>query len=153
MSHAAPTPSTAENTAPGWVSLVAGVCILALGVAAYLTLVLTGHTEDTDKLLTFIGPSVAALIIVGYQSRQHAANTGRLDSQDVKLDDIAEHVATAVRQTNGVLDERIRSNATKALEEYDLSADVRQALADMLADRLPEPIPVTIIDEPAPTPA
>ena len=123
--------------APTLAALIAGVAILVVGVGAYLALVLTGNADETDKLLAFLGPSVAALIIVGYQQRQHAANTERLEAQDSKLDDIAEKVQIAVRQTNGVLDQRIRDNATKALADYDLAADVKAALTGILDEHLP----------------
>jgi hypothetical protein len=103
-------------------TLYAGLVVLALGVAAYLTLVLTGHDDQTDKLLTFLGPSVAALIVVGHAQRQQAETKQQL--------------AVITRQTNGVLDQRIKENTTAALKDYDMTEDVRVALADMLEAHL-----------------
>jgi len=120
-------PTTDDNAKP-W-TLLAGMVILALGVGAYLALVLTDHAEETDKLLTFLGPSVAALIVVGHQQRQQAETTG-------KLEETSQALATITRQTNGVLDQRIKDRTTEALQEYDLAGDVRMALAGMLEDHL-----------------
>ena len=110
---------TTDNTRT---TLYAGLVVLVVGVAAYLVLVLTGHSSETDKLLTFLGPSVAALIIVGHQQRQHSETEKKLE--------------TITRQTNGVLDTRIKERTTEALQEYDLAGDVRTALAGMLEDHL-----------------
>ena len=103
-------------------TLIAGITLLIVGVAAYLVLVLTGHSDETDKLLTFLGPSIAALIIVGHQSRQQA--------------ETKEQLAVITKQTNGVLDQRIKENTTAALQDYDMTEDVRAALADMLEAHL-----------------
>jgi len=134
-------------------TVVAGIAVLFLGTAAYLTLVLTGHESATDKLLTFLGPSVAALVIVGHQQKQQAETKDALAATEAKVDltneELKEQLKTVISQTNGVMDGRIEAGATKALAAYDISGDVKTALADMLADRLPEPIPVTVVDEPA----
>lgn len=112
---------TDDNAAPPW-TLIGGLILLALGIGAYLTLVLTGHEASTDKLLTFIGPSVAALIVVGHQQRQQAETKDKLE--------------TITKQTNGVLDQRIKDRTTEALQEYDLAGDVQKALSGMLESHL-----------------
>lgn len=116
-------------------TLYAGLVVLALGVGAYLTLVLSGHASETDKLLTFLGPSVAALIIVGHQQRQAAETKQKLEKVH---EDTAEKLAVITRQTNGVLDQRIKEHTTAALRDYDLAADVRVALTGMLEEHLTE---------------
>lgn len=103
-------------------TVVAGIAVLFLGVTAYVVLVLTGHESATDKLLTFLAPSVAALVIVGHQQRQAEETKAKLD--------------TITKQTNGVLDQRIEEGTTKALENYDVAGDVRTALAGMLETHL-----------------
>jgi hypothetical protein len=110
-------------------TVVAGIAVLFLGVAAYVTLVLTGHETATDKLLTFLGPSVAALVIVGHQQRQG-------EETKAKLEDTAEKLDVITKQTNGVLDARIANGTTAALERYDIAGDVRTALASMLETHL-----------------
>lgn len=110
-------------------TVVAGIAVLFLGTAAYVALVLTGHEAATDKLLTFLGPSVAALVIVGHQQRQGEETKARLDETSDKLEVIT-------KQTNGVLDARIANGTTAALERYDIAGDVRTALAGMLEDHL-----------------
>ena len=133
-------------------TIAAGLVILVVGVAAYLTLVLTGHSGETDKLLTFLGPSIAALVIVGHQKQQQAETKTALAATEAKVDltneALQEQLQTVISQTNGVMDGRIEAGATKALAAYDLTADVKTALADLLADHLPEhPVPVTVVDE------
>ena len=123
-----------EREAPQFPVLVVGALVLTLGVAAYLTLVLTGHAEETDKLLGFLSPVVAAIFIVGYQQRAHAVTEQRLSAQDQKLQVITE-------QTNGVLNKKIEDNTVKAFTERPEIADAirdntRTALADMLKDHL-----------------
>ena len=108
--------------------LVAGVVLLIVGVAALLVLVLTGHEDQKDTLLTFLGPSIAALIIVGFQQRAHGATTELLDDQNEKL-------AQIVRQTNGVMDKRIQDNTKKVLDEH-LAESTKAALAEILQDHL-----------------
>lgn len=110
-------------------TVVAGIAVLFLGTAAYVTLVLTGHEAATDKLLTFLGPSVAALVIVGHQQKQGEETKAKLEENTEKLEVIT-------KQTNGVLDARIANGTTAALERYDIAADVRTALAGMLEDHL-----------------
>jgi len=123
-----------EREAPQFPVLMVGALVLTLGVAAYLTLVLTGHAEETDKLLGFLSPVVAAIFIVGYQQRAHAVTEQRLSAQDQKLQVITE-------QTNGVLNKKIEDNTVKAFTERPEIADAirdntRTALADMLKDHL-----------------
>lgn len=110
-------------------TVVAGIAVLFLGTAAYVTLVLAGHEAATDKLLTFLGPSVAALVIVGHQQRQGEETKAKLEQATESLDVIT-------KQTNGVLDKRIEDGTTKALENYDVAGDVRAALAGMLEAHL-----------------
>lgn len=86
--------------------LVAGLTLALAGIAAFLALVISGNADQVDKLVAFVGPSIAALLIIGNQARQHQDNQQRLDQQDQKLTKIDE-------QTNGVLTKRIQ-DAVKA---------------------------------------
>lgn len=117
-------------------TVVAGIAVLFLGTAAYVTLVLTGHEAATDKLLTFLGPSVAALVIVGHQQRQGEETKAKLEQADAKLEENTKALDVITKQTNGVLTQRIEEGATKALESYDIAGDVRTALAGMLEAHL-----------------
>ena len=81
--------------------LAGGIVLAGAGIAGFLVLVLTGHEDQVDKFLAFIGPSIAALLIIGHQGR-------RMDTQDRKLE-------TIEKQTNGVLDRRIQEGTTKAV--------------------------------------
>lgn len=128
-------PTTDNTRTPPW-TLLAGMVLLALGVGAYLTLVLTGHEAATDKLLTFIGPSVAALIVVGHQQRQQAETNTTLEAAHEKLEQNTQALAVITSQTNGVLDQRIKDRTTDALREYDIAGDVRSALTGILEARL-----------------
>jgi hypothetical protein len=123
-----------EREAPQFPVLMVGALVLVLGVAAYLTLVLTGHAEETDKLLGFLSPVVAAIFIVGYQQRAHAVTEQRLTEQDQKLQTITE-------QTNGVLNRKIYDNTVRAFtESEDIAQAIRQntraELSSMLAAHL-----------------
>lgn len=126
-----------KSTPPPHDILLVGALVLVLGVGAYLTLVLTGNAGETDKLLGFLSPVIAAIFIVGYQKRQHAVTEERLDQQDKQL-------VTITKQTNGVLDQKIQDNTEKAFVESQAIADsiranTRDALRDMLAEHLDEP--------------
>ena len=117
-------------------TLIIGVLILAIGVGAYLALVLTGHEDSTDKLLAFLAAPVSALLVVGYTQRQHKATAERLDQQDKQL-------VTITKQTNGVLDQKIQDNTAKAFTESPEIADTirenaRGAIRDLLAAHLTE---------------
>lgn len=123
-----------ERDAPQFPVLVVGALVLVLGVAAYLTLVLTDHAEETDKLLGFLSPVVAAIFIVGYQQRAHAVTEQRLSAQDDKLQTITE-------QTNGVLNKKIEDNTVKAFTERPEIAEAmrehtRAALGEILQEHL-----------------
>lgn len=99
--------------------IVGGIVLAVVGIGAFLALVLTGHADQVDKLVAFVGPTVAALIIVNQQNAAHRDNRSRLDSQDAQLTKISE-------QTNGVLDGRIKDGTKAAIQE-------------LLNDRLPPP--------------
>ena len=90
--------------------LWAGLVLAACGIGAFVALVLTGHSDQVDKLVAFVGPSIAALLIIGNANRQHEDNKERLQSQDSKLLQIE-------KQTNGVLDARIKEGTKAAVTE------------------------------------
>ena len=90
--------------------LAAGLVLAVAGIGAFITLVLSGHSDQVDKLVAFVGPSIAALLIIGNQNRQHDANQERLAQQDHKL-------LTIEKQTNGVLDARIHNGSKAAVTE------------------------------------
>lgn len=85
-------------------TLVVGTIVFVVTVAAVVVLQVTAH--PTDQLLTLAGPVVAALLITG-RIDHHA------DTEQTKLDRIT-------AQTNGVLDQRIKSGTTAALKDAGL---------------------------------
>lgn len=87
--------------------MIAGVIIVLAVLGCYMALVLTGNTESTTELLTFVTPVVAALLIV----RKVSAETQRQDLTLAKIE----------RQTNGVLDARIREGVAASLEAAGLA--------------------------------
>jgi apolipoprotein N-acyltransferase len=128
---------TRENTSPTVSSAILlgiGALVLVLGVGAYLTLVLTNHTDETDKLLAFLSPVVVAIFVIGNQQRQHAVVEQRLDQQDQQLQVVTE-------QTNGVLNRKIYDNTERAFVESPKIAsaikdNARAAIGEMLAEHL-----------------
>lgn len=93
--------------------LIAGVVVFALTIGALVTLTLAGH--DTTPLLTLAGPVVAALLVTGHLNRV----TGQ---QNRQLQRTAAGVEEVRKQTNGVLDRRIREQTTAALQDVGLIA-------------------------------
>lgn len=75
------------------------VAALAVIVAGFVVLALKGL--DTGAFLGLVGPVVSGLFVVGQVN-------ARSDAQDQAL-------TTITRQTNGVLDQRIRDGVTAAL--------------------------------------
>lgn len=133
MTDTPDTPQDDERGPLAPLEVILGIVVLVIAVGAYLALVLTGHEDSVDKLLGLLAPVVGAVFIVGAQSRSHQRTSSKLTDLDAK-------VRTVVRQTNGVLDDKIRNGARdatlKALEEYDLSADVKKALSGLLEGHL-----------------
>ena len=118
-----------ERAPIGILEVVLGIALLVIAVGAYLTLVLTGHEGSVDTLLAFLSPVVGAVFIVGAQQRSHARTTTRIKGVEAQ-------VAQVVRQTNGVLDQRIKDRTTDALNEYPIEARVAPALAALLNEHL-----------------
>lgn len=130
-----------EQPAPSWLMLVLGVLVLAIGVGGYLTLVLTGHTDETGVLLGFVGPVVTALIVAQVVNRQHQATERRLEQQDATLEQQTQQLAVIGENTNGVLNRKIYDNAERAFTESpkvaeSIKANARDALAELLASHL-----------------
>lgn len=77
--------------------------VFVVCVAAFVVLAVRG--QDTGSFVAFVGPVLAGLFVT-------AKLNERSDAQDAVLAKIS-------RQTNGVLDERIRSAVTAVLDERD----------------------------------
>ncbi|MDE9365484.1 hypothetical protein PZ938_07690 [Luteipulveratus sp. YIM 133132] len=82
-------------------TLVAGVVVFVTSVAGVVTLELAGR--DPGQVLTLAGPVVAALLVSG-----HVSNV--TDRQN-------EQISRIEKQTNGVLDDRIKTQTLAALAE------------------------------------
>ena len=133
-----------DAPAPSWLMLVLGVLVLAIGVGAYLALVLTGNQAETGVLLGFIGPVVTALIVAQVVNRQHQQTETRLDQQDQTLEQQTAQLQVIGENTNGVLNRKIYDNAERAFTESPkvaeaIKANARAALADLLTEHLVEP--------------
>lgn len=134
----------AEAPAPSWLMLVLGVLVLAIGVAGYLTLVLTGHTDETGVMLGFVGPVVTALIVAQVVNRQHQQTETRLDQQDQQLEQQNQQLAVIGENTNGVLNRKIYDNTERAFTESPaiaeaIKSNARAAIAELLAGHLEQP--------------
>jgi membrane protein implicated in regulation of membrane protease activity len=82
--------------------------ILQLGIAALVVggfVVLTLKGSDTGSFVALVAPILGAVFVINHLDH-------RSDKQDEKLD-------TITRQTNGVLDERIKEGVKAALAERD----------------------------------
>lgn len=133
-----------EAPAPTWFMLALGVLVLAIGVGAYLALVLTGNKEETGAVLGFVGPVVTALIIVQVVNRQHQATAQRLNQQDQTLEQQTQQLQVIGENTNGVLNRKIYDNTERAFTESPKIAEAikdnaRAAIAEMLAGHLEQP--------------
>jgi len=91
--------------------LLAGVAVFALSLAALVVLSL--NDRDTSQLMALVGPVVAALLVTGHVNRV----TGQ---QNQQLERTADNVEQVKKQTNGVLDARIRAQTTQALADAGL---------------------------------
>lgn len=99
---------TDTPTPKGTPQLIAGVVVFLATLAAFVYLTAMG--KDTTTLVTLCGPTVAGLLVIGHQARTTAAQNAHLEQQ-------TEQLQTITRQTNGVLDGRIKSGAKAAVTE------------------------------------
>lgn len=83
---------------------IAGVSVYALTLVALVVLALAGHDDNITEVLTLAGPVVAALLING----QIAGRLTPIHAAVTKIDE----------QTNGVLDQRIKTATTDAMRGF-----------------------------------
>lgn len=92
---------------PTAVLVAAVVAFLGL-LGVVLALDLAGHPDDVPGILALGGPIVAALFVA---AKVDAVTLG----QNARLDQHSQQLATITKQTNGVLDQRIRDGVTAVL--------------------------------------
>ena len=82
---------------------LAGVIVVS-SIVALVVLHLTGHGDGTADLVSLVGPVIAAVFVVQSIGPQVAATRSAVEQ--------------TARQTNGVLDQRIKDNVKEALAEH-----------------------------------
>lgn len=99
------TETARRPSSPGAVAdrILAGV-VFVVSVAAFVALELL--ERETTGLLVLVGPVVAALLV-----------NGKIDNVKKETERQSATLTRVERQTNGVLDERIRSGTLRALQD------------------------------------
>lgn len=103
------------NRVPTALVVLSGVLFVTT-VAAIVALSITGN--ETAAVESLAKPLLTGLVLTGVVGIVNKSQHERMDRQDEKLDRIT-------HQTNGVLDQRIRTGAKEALQE--LAEEERQA--------------------------
>lgn len=89
--------------------VLAGV-VFTSSLAALVALHLTNHADGVGDLIALAGPVVAAIFVVNTLA-------GRVDETRDQVRAHTQTLDTIERQTNGVLDERIRTGVKAAMAE------------------------------------
>lgn len=90
------------------VTMVVG-CVIAVA-AMVCSVVLVLADKQTASILSIAGPIIGSLFVASYVGDLTGKQNATLDQQTAKLD-------TVERQTNGVLDQRIRDGVASVLDE------------------------------------
>ena len=111
-----------ENRSTTPVLILSGL-VFVVSITAYVVLELYGG--DTGGVLTLAGPILAALFVTGTLGREQAR--------------IHEKVERVEKQTNGVLDARIREQTAAAIREVLPMASAHQAVTAADVDHTDPP--------------
>ena len=117
-------PNRAARVIPAGIMWLSGIMFVTT-VAAMVALTIAG--AETSAIEALAKPLLTGLVLSGVVGAVNATQQTRLDEQDTHLKQIR-------RQTNGVLDQRIREQTKNALRE--LAEEERQArVTELGSDR------------------